>query len=366
GMHWVKPDLVAEIEFAGFTEAGVVRQAAFKGLREDKPASEVVVETPAKANAKLMEPVPAVRGAGKNVAFLGVAVSHPEKTLWPAAGEAPAVTKRDLAAYYEAVGDWMLAHIAGRPASIVRAPDGVDKELFFQRHAMKGTSPHVTLTRISGDKQPYVQFDTREALIAAAQIAAVEIHPWNCQPGEPETPGRLVFDLDPAPDVDFAKVIAAAKELRARLSAVGLEAFCKTTGGKGLHVVTHFKPAKQASSWPEAKAFAHELCQQMAADSPSAYLTTMAKKDRVGRIFLDYLRNDRTATAVAPLSARARAGAPVSMPLLWSQARAGLDPQRFTLLTAPAALKKAKPWEDYAEGARPFLPAAKKLLARRR
>jgi bifunctional non-homologous end joining protein LigD len=153
--------------------------------------------------------------------------------------------------------------------------------------------------------------------------------------------------------------------MRDRLEAIGLVAFCKTTGGKGLHVVTHFKASGAQPDWPTAKSFALEVCKQMAADSPNKYLTTMAKKDRVGRIFLDYLRNDRTATAVAPLSPRARPGGPVSMPIAWSQVRAGLDPQRYTMATVPALLAKAKPWADYPAGARPFMAAAKKLLSKR-
>lgn len=363
-INWLKPSLVAEIEFAGWTGDNQLRQAAFKGLREDKEPSAITIERPAPPNGKAASTRKAAAPASHALIRASkIKLTNPDKILWPKTSETRAVTKQDLAAYMAAIAERMMPHIKGRPCSILRTPDGIEGMTFFQRHADKGASNLITQVTFDDDKKPYIQFDRPEALIAAAQSGATELHPWNCQPFDLETPGRFVFDLDPAPDVAFDAVIAAAKEMKERLEALGLTPFCKTTGGKGLHVVTPLaKPRGGAAlRWPEAKAFAREVCAQMAADSPSLYLIKMSKKERAGRIFLDYLRNDQTATAVAPYSPRARPGATVSMPLKWTQVRKELDPKAFNMLTTPALIAKADPWADYAKAAASFPVAAKKL-----
>ena len=353
GINWVEPGLVAEVEFGTITSAGLLRQAAFKGLREDKPARSIV-EEPQPAARKVEDTKVTTRKESAKT----IAISHPDKVLWPKAGRDAAVTKADLAAYYAFAADRLLEHIAGRPLSLVRTPDGIDGQHFFQRHLMPGSSTELKPVRVKGEAKPYITIDGAAGLRALAQAGVTEIHPWGSRPGDPETPARIVFDLDPAPDVKFAAVIAAALEMRARLKNLGFEPFVKTTGGKGIHVVIAVKGTpKKPLTWPMAKSFARAFCVALERDTPGRYTTNMSKKLRSGKIFLDYLRNDRTSTAVAPWSPRARPHAPISMPLPWSALKPGLDPLDFTVHKAKKLLKRADPWKGIDKTAKALPPA---------
>lgn len=284
-------------------------------------------------------------------------LSNPERVLWPDSG----LTKQDLAEYLTTAAPWMLQHLAGRPCSLLRAPEGIEGDTFFQRHAGPGLPEELTKVVVSDDKQAYLQIDDADTLAALAQYSTIEFHPWNCVPFEPEIPGRVVFDLDPGPDVDFDEVVDAARLLKDRIEELGLVAFCKTTGGKGLHVVTPLTTERDFG-FEQSKLFSQTIATKVAEAEPQRFVVKMSKRLRKGRIFIDYLRNERKATAVAPLSPRARPGARVSMPLNWSQVRKGLDPSRFTIKTALKLLEKSDAWADYEKSRRSLGSAIATLL----
>ena len=342
---WADPQLVAEVAYGGWTEAeGLLRHPSFLGLREDKPAAEVNPPDPPTA-PDAVEPPSKPRAAGT------LTISHPDRELWPATKTTPAVTKADLAAYYARFADRLLADMGGRPLTILRAPDGVTGQLFMQRHLMRGQSPLIGTVKIAGQARSYLRIDNAAGLAALAQISVVELHPWGALADSPNIPDRLVFDFDPAEGLDFDAVIKAAVELRDRLTQVGLTGFARVTGGKGIHVVVPLTTSRRAAApgWPEAKQFAHLICARMAQDAPDRYTTTMAKQARGGKIFLDYLRNDRFATAIASWSPRGRPGATVACPVSWTEVKPGLDPAGWHL---PALLGAASlppdPWAGFA------------------
>ena len=274
----------------------------------------------------------------------GVRISNPDKVLYPEQG----ITKGRLADYYVAVAERMLPHVAFRPVTMVRCPMGQETKCFYQRHAGSGVPEQLREVTIPGFDEPYLYISDVAGLVAMVQMGVLEIHPWGVRVEAPDRADRIVFDLDPAEGLGFEAVIEAAKEVRQRLRKLGLESFVKTTGGKGLHVVV---PVEATAPWKEVKSFAKGVSAQMAADSPDKYLTTAGKADRVGRIFIDYLRNDPTSTAVAPYSTRARKGAPVAMPLKWEQAKPGLDPCDYTVETVPALIRRQRsdPWAELLE-----------------
>jgi bifunctional non-homologous end joining protein LigD len=370
-IHWVTPTLVAEIEHGGYTDTGSLRQAAFKGLRDDKAPAEVTEAPqgpakPSKETGKVSSPpqlaIPGEKRGKQKLVVAGVTISNPDKILWPAADGKPAITKAELVRYYEMAAERILPHVADRPVSIIRAPEGITGEKFFQRHAMPGSNPRLKLIDVK-ERKPYVGVIDAGGLVAIGQSGGLELHPWGCKPGDPETPEQITFDLDPDEGLDFNDVIAAAKVMKRRLEALGLAAFVKTTGGKGLHVVVPIKAdAKSRIDWDQCKAFAKGVSELVRADAPDRFTTTIAKKARGGKIFLDYLRNGRMATAVAPWSPRARPGAGIAFPLSWGQVKSGLDPRDYTLHDAAALLKKPDPWKDFRAAEVNLRPILKKVL----
>ena len=272
----------------------------------------------------------------------GVRLSSPDKVLWHEQG----VTKAELAEYYLAVADTMLPHVARRPVTMVRCPTGAEKKCFYQRHAGSGVLPQLKEVTVPGFADPYLYIEDVAGLIAMVQMGTLEIHPWGVTVERPDRPDRIIFDLDPDEGLGFVEVVSAALEVRERLRRAGLESFVKTTGGKGLHVVVPIEPVTE---WRAAKAFAKSFSDEMADDAPERYLTRISKAERAGRIFIDYLRNDPTSTAVGPYSTRSRPGAPVAMPIEWEALERPLDPAAFTIETVPAlAAGRKDPWAEMA------------------
>ena len=271
----------------------------------------------------------------------GVRLSHPDKVLYPEQG----ITKGALAAYYEAIADWILPHVKNRPISLVRCPMGRAKKCFFQRHAGSGVPAQIREVEISGFEESgaYLYFSDKSGLIALVQMGVLEMHPWGSRVDRPERPDRLIFDLDPGEGLAFSDVAAAAIDTRKFLETLGLTSFVKTTGGKGLHVVV---PMARRYSWRDAKAFAKAAAERMASREPQRYITRISKAERRGRIFIDYLRNDPTSTAVAPYSTRAREGAPVATPLYWHEVTPKLDASAFDTRSVPKRLaqRTEDPW----------------------
>jgi bifunctional non-homologous end joining protein LigD len=329
GVHWVKPKLVAQVAFANWTTGNLVRQAAFKGLREDKPAKSAVREEEKPVSQKQEKAKSRSKADQRNVANgtqtsvnahasapLPIRLTHPDKVLDSDSG----LTKDGLARYYAAVAAHMLPHIGGRPLTLVRCMNGSSKPCFFQKHANETLPPDVESVDIvdkkSGKPEPYITLSTPEALVELAQLSVLEIHSWGSKNDSLEKPDRIVIDLDPDAAIDWKTLGSAATEVRKRMKSAGLECFLKTTGGKGLHVVAPIRPEHD---WAVVKDFAHRMALAMEKDNPSLFLTLMTKAARKDKIYLDYLRNERGATSIAPFSPRARDGASVALPLSWSE-----------------------------------------------
>lgn len=343
-VRWVMPRLVAQIDFRGWTHGEVLRQASFKGLREDKAAKDVVREMPKiaaerqKSASKKSPPRKLMAQKTKRVEVAGIALTHPDRVYWKDGG----ITKAMLADYYREVWTWMAPHLVDRPISLVRCPDGAEGKCFFQKHVSAGLEGDELVTVPLKGEEPTIAVDELSGLIALAQAGVLEVHAWGTHRQHVETCDFIVFDLDPGPGITQKQLVEGAREVRERLARLKLKSFVKTTGGKGLHVVLPIAPAK----WDEAKDFAHRIADAMQAGNPQRYIANMAKNKRNNRIFVDYLRNGRGATAIAPYSTRARPGAPVATPLTWEELGSLKSPSQFTLLNVRKRLARLKrdPW----------------------
>jgi bifunctional non-homologous end joining protein LigD len=365
GVHWLRPALVAEVAFAEWTHEGQLRQASFQGLREDKDARSVMHERPApeasrpiadktprpasshrtrRKNSSPRDPVPSVPFPKGPAIIGGVTLSHPDRVLFPE----QSVTKLALAQYYETVSEWILPHVQDRPLTLVRCPEGYDKECFYQKHANDRIPEAVGRVEIPEDDGTacYMVADSLAALAGLVQMGVLELHTWGSKRDRLDNPDRMILDLDPDPAVAWASVVEGAQLLRTLLSELNLASFVKTTGGKGLHVVV---PLQRVHTWDEVKAFSKSLADHLEHMIPERFLANMSKQKRKGKIYVDYLRNAKGATAVAAYSTRARPGAPVSVPLSWDELSADVRSDQFTLGNLGDRLSRLKhdPWREY-------------------
>ncbi|MDQ3558788.1 MAG: DNA ligase D, partial [Pseudomonadota bacterium] len=334
---WVEPKLVAEIAFAEFTADGILRHPSFLGLREDKKPSEVHLERP--------EPVKQPAGGdGGDVVLAGIRVTSPEKVLFPRQG----LTKRDLVEYYQAIAELMLPYLKDRPLSLVRCPQGQGGKCFYQKHdsgGFPGELRRVMITEGSGETEEYFYIDDLQGIVAGVQMGVLEFHIWGSRVDQLEKPDRIVIDLDPDEGLGFEDVRRAAFDLRDRLLDLGLKTFPMLSGGKGFHLVA---PLTRRAEWPEVKALCRGFAVKLNEDAPERYVAVMSKARRKGRIFVDYLRNERGSTAIAPYSTRSRDKAPVSAPITWDEVAEVSAANIYTLRTMPERAREiGDPWQGY-------------------
>ena len=332
GSHWIKPELVAEVAFTEFTREGTLRHPSFIALRSDKRAADVVREVPEKLSAKT-KAAPTLSTA----ATFNARITNPDRLIFPE----DKLSKGDLADYYAAVEALFLVDGAKRPMTLVRCPQGRGKACFFQKHdsgALGEFVHHVPIIEKDGSTEDYLWFDDPRAILACVQMGTIEFHGWGSRIKPLEKPDRLVFDLDPDEGLGFDKVKIAAERLRALLADLGLETYPLLSGGKGIHVVA---PLDQSADWPKVKSFAERFSRAIAEAEPELFTANIRKVQRKGRIFVDWLRNQRGATAVLPYSARAREGAPVAAPVDWSELDGIAGANAFTIRDADQLLERA-------------------------
>jgi bifunctional non-homologous end joining protein LigD len=342
--HWVRPELVVEVEFTSWTSETLVRQAAFLRVRDDVMPGSVRREARPAAAPTIEATAAEPAASGDDAAVAGVRISHPDRTVYPE----DRVTKGDVAAYYARIADWILPHVTRRPLSIVRCPLGLAGDAFYQRHVGEGFPDCVRGTPSGAEieGEPFLLIDDLTGLLSLIQMGVLEIHTWGCREDDLERPDHVVFDLDPGPGIRWEDVVGSGHFVRKYLDDLGLESFAKTTGGRGLHVVV---PLVRRGGWPEAKAFVHAVATDMVRIAPRNFVATMSKAFRRNRVFIDYLRNTRGNTAVAPFSTRARPGACVSTPLAWEELTPDRPPSSFTVRTVPERLESIAedPWEAF-------------------